>query len=89
MISENEKAEREVEAFIRILKEKHGVDIEDLKKIDFKALDEALQFHASLSHRGDQAATTALRIIVTTFFGALIWLIYEGFKHLVETFKNL
>lgn len=86
-MTDDEKAEREVNAFIRTLKEKHGVDIEDLKKIDFAALNDAVQFHAALSRRGDQAASTALRILVASALGAIGWLLIEGFRHFIYLFK--
>lgn len=87
-MDETEKAEREVEAFLRVLKEKHGVDIEDIKKIDLEALQDSIHWHAALARRGDQAATTALRILVASLLGAIGWILFEGVKHFIELFKH-
>lgn len=78
-MDEKEKAQRDFEAFIQYLEEKHGIKIEKLKK--------ALQQHDALEYRADQITTTIIRIIVTAILALIGWAIYRGAIHFIEAIK--
>ena len=74
-MNEDEKAQKDVEAFIRILEEKHGIEIESLKS--------ALRFHDTLSRRSDVIANTIIRTIIVAALGGIGTLIYMGARHYI------
>ena len=80
-MNEDEKAEKEVEAFIQHLEKRHGIKIEDLKK--------ALRQHAAMDRNAERIVTAAITFLVGSILAAIGWLLYQGFIYFIEMITNV
>ena len=80
-MDEQTRAERDVEAFIQILEEKHGIKLDDLKR--------ALHFHVVLDRRAELVTNTIIRIIITALLALLGYAIYEAIVAFIEAIEHV
>ena len=76
----NERAQEDVEAFIKILKEDHGIDILDIQR--------ASRFFNTYDKRSDLIAKTIIKTLVLMLMSGIGYVIYVGVMHIVQVIKT-
>ena len=77
----NERAKEDVEAFIHILKEQHGIDILDIQR--------AVRFFATYDKRSDLIARTIIKTLVLMIMSGIGYVVYISVMHFSQVIKTL
>ena len=77
----NERAKEDVEAFIRILKEEHGIDILDIQR--------AVRFFATYDKRSELIARTIIKALVLMLMSGVGYVIYLGVMQIAQVVKTI
>ena len=72
----NDRAKEDVEAFIKILKEDHGIDIMDIQR--------AARFFNSYDRRSDLIAKTIIKALVLMLMSGIGYVIYVGVMRIAQ-----